>query len=184
MNKKQRLAALLWSVLLCLGCLCACGGEAPGEALLPVGEDTPQVSTPAETPREEPIESKDTAYSVSFGEYIVEYTLPAAWESLYNVQMQFGEPDNYEVGFYHKASAEFGGWLFSLALFTDEEYLQFPETTVVAEDDGVTLVCMRPSDVQFDLEYAEEYLAMSGEIHRILTTVALTRADGEMGDVP
>ncbi len=183
MKEKPRLAVLLWSVLLSLSCLCACGGEQPGEALPPVSEEVPAGSPPAETPQEELSKPKDAVCRVSFGEYIVEYTLPADWENLCTVEMQLGGPDNYEVGFYHKASAEFGGWLFSLILFTDEEYLQFPETTAVASDGTVTLVCMRPSDVQFDLEYAEEYLAMSGEIDRILATVTLTGADGEMGDV-
>lgn len=183
MNRKHGLA-LLWSVLLCLGCLCACGEE-PHEAKPepPAAEQTPEAALPEQPTQEEPPETpEDAVFSVSFGEYIVQYTLPATWEGLYAVHMQLGTEDNYEVGFYHKASAEFGGWLFSLALFTDDEYRQFPETTVVTQDGTVTLVCMRPSDVQFDLDYAAEYLAMSEEIDSILTSVRLLCADGERGE--
>lgn len=186
MYRSHRFTLLLWSVLLCMICLCACGGEpaedSPGAPEPPVTEQAPEVSAPEEAPQEKPVKVEDAVYSVSFGEYIVEYALPAGWESLYTTQVHVGEDGCFEVGFYHKASAEFGGWLFSLALFADEEYRQFPETTVVTKDEDVTLVCMRPSDVQFDLDYAAEYLAMSEEVNDILTTVTLVRADGEMGE--
>lgn len=170
MNGKHGFA-LLWSMLLCLACLCACGEDSSAEPEGNVGEEPPVVFLPEEAPQEAPPEPTDAVYSVSMGDYIVEYAIPAAWDSRYTTQTYAGETGCYEVGFYHTASAEFGGWLFSLRLMEGEDWRDFPETTALAADGDFTLVCMRPSDVQFDVSSAEEYLALSREIDGIVAQV-------------
>ena len=156
----------LLCLLACLVTLCACSGKTPqaAEEMPPAAQQTeaelPLVDTSSR------MEVPFVHYEKQLGGYTVVFTLPAHWLEICEV-----ETLEREVAVRHKPSAEFGGWLFSLVLMEGEDWRDFPETAAVAADGEYTLVCMRPSDVQFDVTVAEEYLTLSREIDSILTQV-------------
>ena len=161
---KQRMCCL-FCLLACLMSLCACGKTPPAaEEVPPAAEQTETELPPADTSSR--LEVAFVHYEKQLGGYTVAFTLPVRWLESCEV-----ETLEREVAVRHKPSAEFGGWLFSLVLMEGEDWRDFPETQAIAADGEYTLVCMCPSDVQFDVESAEEYLSLSREVDSILTQV-------------
>ena len=103
----------------------------------------------------------------------VRLTLPREWKELCVVE------NDGRLNFSQKVSLqEEGGWLFSLSLiegpYDSEGPDALPACETVLEKDGMTLLAIYPTDVQFNdaaEEIAEEYQRMQAEIPGILETV-------------
>jgi len=81
-------------------------------------------------------------------EYAV--TIPDSWREKYMVLYCEGEAPDTCLGFYAGGCYEEtgGGWLFSLAKFHDDSYIEQPSYEVIEERDGMTYVVIYPTDVQ------------------------------------
>ena len=110
-----------------------------------------------------------TVYTANLEGTQIEYRLPNNWVLNDTVLVREGQ----SLRFVHKASdmAECGGNLFSLMFFEDNSYMELPSMEVVTQKDGKTLVAIFPSDVQFDGQTADEYIALWDDIPAILDTV-------------
>ena len=103
----------------------------------------------------------------------VRLTLPREWKELCVVE------NDGRLNFSQKVSLQKeGGWLFSLSLiegpYDSEGPDALPACETVLEKDGMTLLAIYPTDVQFNdeaEEIAEEYQRMQAEIPGILETV-------------
>lgn len=88
------------------------------------------------------------------------------------------ETGSSSMTFLHKATREADGLLFYLTV-DKAGYGEDggpPAYQVVAEKDGVSLIAIFPTDVQFDDPYAEEYSRLQGYIPGILDSVEFQRA--------
>ena len=103
----------------------------------------------------------------------VRLTLPREWKELCVVE------NDGRLNFSQKVSLQKeGGWLFSLSLiegpYDSEGPDALPAGETVLEKDGMTLLAIYPTDVQFNdeaEEITEEYQRMQAEIPGILETV-------------
>ena len=103
----------------------------------------------------------------------VRLTLPREWKELCVVE------NDGRLNFSQKVSLQKeGGWLFSLSLiegpYDSEGPDALPACETVLEKDGMTLLAIYPTDVQFNdeaEEITEEYQRMQAEIPGILETV-------------
>lgn len=110
-------------------------------------------------------------YKETLGDWLLRFTVPEEWKDICDI-----ETAENVVSFYQKASrAEMGGWLFDLAIMEGAGYLEIPHYEIVAEEEGVTLLAIFPTDVQFDGNTMAEYEEMQARIGEILDSVEFER---------
>lgn len=110
-------------------------------------------------------------YEEALGDWLLRFTVPEEWKDICDI-----ETAENVVSFYQKASrAEMGGWLFDLAAMEGTGYLEIPHYEIVAEEEGVTLLAIFPTDVQFDGNTMAEYEEMQARIVEILDSVEFER---------
>ncbi len=156
--------------------------EEPPENV-PVEETGSRFSTGRDQPGMDPAAGAEPA-SAAQGRILVEeildgwrirMTLPQEWKELCVVENRgYGWLD-----FSQKVSVqEEGGWLFSLSVVESPYDFEAPDALpaceAVLEKDGMTLLAVYPTDVQFNYEVeeiAEEYHRMQEAVPGILETV-------------
>ena len=123
----------------------------------------------------EKLNSLDTSLSYRVSSDFVQLTLPAYWKEYCDVVTQ----DN-DLRFFEKRSHSSigGGHLFSIQVVPYGEEIYHPSFDYLgnitdASGNCWTLVVYYPTDVQFDMPYAELYTKMYDEINRILNTLTL-----------
>lgn len=110
-------------------------------------------------------------YEETLSDWLLRFTVPEEWKDICDI-----ETAENVVSFYQKASrAEMGGLLFDLAVMEGTGYLEIPHYEIVAEEEGVTLLAVFPTDVQFDGNAMAEYEEMQARIVEILDSVEFER---------
>lgn len=105
--------------------------------------------------------------------------LPANWEGCYRVDE--GEVDGLpwysfsDKQCYKELNGE-GGWLFSIAVYTDQSYEDMPSYDVLMKKGNKIYVALYPTDVQFDgtsAKATKSYQKLSGQIGQVLKSMKL-----------
>lgn len=98
--------------------------------------------------------------------------IPSTWKDRY---VATARADGLGVTFYsyNNLTAGFGGMLFQLYPYdSPSDYSHIPNTTLLTKlkvgENTYYIVCRKPSDVQFDMQYQEEYQQMYADIPRML----------------
>lgn len=118
--------------------------------------------------------SSDTTFSTA--NYSLK--LPQAWKGNYKTETFQGD-NFYVTGFYEKqCNKEIpdSGWLFSIAEYQDDSYLDQPSYDVLGSKNGVTYVAVFPTDVQFDGASAKaqkQYQTLANTVEQVLKTFKL-----------
>lgn len=105
--------------------------------------------------------------------------LPANWEGCYRVDE--GEVDGLpwysfsDKQCYKELNGE-GGWLFSIAVYTDQSYEDMPSYDVLMKKGNKIYVALYPTDVQFygtSAKATKSYQKLSGQIGQVLKSMKL-----------
>lgn len=117
--------------------------------------------------------------SIKFDTEFYTLELPEYWTDLSDYYQWDIEPYGYGLTFYEKQSRkdlnEIGGFLFSLSLYTDKEYEDWPGCIYLGQLNVIRLanydvVVSYPTDVQFSEAGYENYVKLSNDIADILVS--------------
>ncbi|RKN74935.1 stalk domain-containing protein [Paenibacillus ginsengarvi] len=118
--------------------------------------------------------------------------LPKSWEGKYDVVEAFDEASKFEqITFINKANKEYGGTVFSIGIWTNEDWSQNGQTAMevghiskIGELGDRVFTLITPGDVQYNphnVELTAEYTSMSKYVNTIKTSfhanVSLTKID-------
>lgn len=142
--------------------------------------ESPQDETPKTEPPQEDHPSTATKSDAIFETDYYTLTIPASWDGRYTYEQDGSNLTFYELESYNNG---WGGKLFGISLWEDEEFLDFPGyyymgALVELSDDGSApgflyyVAVSTPTDVQFSDDAAETYIEMSNSIDSILASLS------------
>lgn len=107
-------------------------------------------------------------------------TVPADWVGKVSYQVVKGEYNDYSLEFYHTASREAGmdGFLFAVSLYMEGSEPELPAMKkmgrlILRQAEVYSVIAEYPTDVQYPLEYQEEYQGMRAASDGVIDSFAV-----------